>query len=64
MGDIVNLRRARKDRDRQRLEAEAVDSRIAFGMTKAKRLCLESERDKAERSLYGHRLAAPDRDES
>ncbi len=37
MGDVVNLRRARKGRERQRKEAEAAENRIAFGMTKAER---------------------------
>ncbi len=60
MGDILNLRRARKSRDRKRKEAEAAKSRIAFGLTKAERRRLASERDKAERGLEGHKLLRPD----
>ncbi len=60
MGDIVNLRRARKGRERQRREIEATENRIAFGMTKAERLRLESERAKAEAVLDAHRLSGPD----
>ena len=60
MGDLVNLRRERKRREREREEAEAAENRIAFGMTKAERLRLESERDKAERGLEDHRLVGPD----
>jgi Domain of unknown function (DUF4169) len=60
MGDIVNLRRSRKGRERLRRQAEAAENRIAFGMTKADRLRLESERDKTERDFEGHRLVGPD----
>ena len=60
MGEVVNLRRARKGRDRQRKEAEAAENRIAFGMTKAERRLRDSEREKAERGLDGHRLGRPD----
>ena len=60
MGEVVNLRRARKGRDRQCKEAEAAENRIAFGMTKAERRRLHSEREKAERGLDGHRLDRPD----
>ena len=60
MADVVNLRRARKNRERQRKEAEAADNRIAFGMTKAERRRLDSEREKAERGLQARRLVGPD----
>ena len=60
MGDIVNLRRARKGRERRREEAEAAENRVLFGMTKAERRRTESERDKAERGLDALKLARPD----
>jgi Domain of unknown function (DUF4169) len=60
MADVVNLRLARKGRERQRRETEAAANRAAFGMTKAERRRLEGERDLAERGLDGHRLAPPD----
>jgi hypothetical protein len=60
MGDIVNLRRARKGRERQRKKAEAAENRIAFGMTKAERRRLDGEREKAELGLENHRLVRPD----
>jgi Domain of unknown function (DUF4169) len=60
MGEVVNLRRARKGRERQRKEAEAAENRIAFGMTKADRRLRDSELEKAERGLEGHRLGQPD----
>jgi len=60
MGEVVNLRRARKGRERQRKEAEAAENRIAFGMTKAERRLRDSEREKSERGFEGHRLGRPD----
>ncbi len=60
MGDIVNLRRVRKGRERRREEAEAAQNRVLFGMTKAERRRVESEREKAERGLDALRLDRPD----
>ncbi len=37
MGEIVNLRRARKTRDRRDAEAKAQENRAAFGRPKAER---------------------------
>ena len=60
MGDVVNLRRARKGRERQSKEAQAAENRIAFGVTKAERRRVDSEHEKAERGLEAHRLVGPD----
>ncbi len=60
MGDIVNLRRAREGCERARKEAEAAANRALFGMTKAERRRIESEREKAERGLDALKLARPD----
>lgn len=57
MGDIVNLRRARKARDRASAEAQAEQNRIAFGRTKAERKLTEAKKTLAERRLEGHRLS-------
>lgn len=57
MGEIVNLRRARKARDRASAEAQAAQNRIAFGRTKAERKLSDAEKTLAERRLEGHRLA-------
>jgi len=63
MAEIVNLRRARKQRARQEAEKQADRNRVAFGRTKAERSLTEAERDKAARTLDGHRLAVPPDDE-
>lgn len=60
MADIVNLRRARKQRARQDAEAQAQQNRISFGRSKAERNLTETERSKAARELDGHRLAGDD----
>jgi hypothetical protein len=62
MGDVVNLRRARKRKERQREEAVAAERRIVFGQTKAERRLIESERAKAKRDLESHGIARPDRE--
>ena len=60
MGDIVNLRRARKRQDRRRDDAKAAENRIVYGMTKAERRLIEAEREKADRDLNAHRIIGPD----
>ena len=54
MGEVVNLRRARKVRDRARDEAVADQNRISFGLSKAQRHLAEKTRDQAEKQLDGH----------
>ena len=60
MGDIVNLRRARKQNEARRAEREAAANRIRFGAPKAERRAIEKERAKAERELEARRLVGPD----
>jgi len=54
--DIVNLRRARKTRDRARKEAEAEANRAKFGRTRSERSMEKAERDQLTRHLDGTRL--------
>jgi hypothetical protein len=60
MGDIVNLRRARKRQDRCRDDVKAAENRILHGMTKAERLLIEAERQKADRDLDARKVVPPD----
>jgi hypothetical protein len=60
MGEIVNLRRARKRKERRRDEAAAAERRLVFGRSKAERRLGQGERAKAERDLESHRIARPD----
>ena len=60
MGDIVNLRRARKRQDRRRDDAKAAENRIVYGMTKAEWHSLKAQREKADRDLDARRILGPD----
>ena len=60
MAEIVNLRLARKARDRSRKQDEAQRSRMLFGRTKADRRLSEAQRAKAERELDSRRLVSSD----
>ncbi len=59
MGDVVNLRRARKDKARSEADRKSEANRVAFGRTKAEKSLTKAERDLAERRIDGHRLNAP-----
>lgn len=63
MNEIVNLRNARKRKDRERKQAEAARNRALFGRSKAEKRLTESERARAEASLEAHRLAPPSGDD-
>ncbi|MBV9286886.1 MAG: DUF4169 family protein [Hyphomicrobiales bacterium] len=60
MGDLINLRRARKRKKEQRAEAEAAANRIRFGTPKAERVAIEKRQAKVERELDARRLVGPD----
>lgn len=53
MAEIINLRQARKAAKRKQDEASAAANRAKFGRTKAERLALTSEQDRAARLLDG-----------
>ena len=55
MGEIVNLRRVRKQRRRDQDEAKAATNRLAHGVSKAATGEARAERERAERTLEGHR---------
>lgn len=62
MADIVNLRRARKDKAKREREAEADANRHRFGRTLAQK---EADRDTAERAtrlIDGKRLEPEKKD--
>jgi Domain of unknown function (DUF4169) len=62
LAEIVNLRRVRKLKVRDRKQAEAAQNRAAFGRSKAEKRLTESERALAEAGLDGRRLVTPDGD--
>lgn len=56
MGDIVNLNRFRKSRDRAEREKEAEANRIRFGRTKAEKERDRLDRERLTRAVEGSRL--------
>ncbi len=57
MAEIVNLRRARKDKVRAAKDARAAQNRTQFGRGKAEKRATEAERGRAEIGLDGKKLA-------
>jgi len=55
MGEVVNLKSARKAKARAATEAKAQANRIAFGRTKAEKQTSKAEREAADRKLDGHK---------
>ncbi len=59
--EIINLRRARKARDRRQKDARAEENRALFGQTRHERDIQQIERDLSERRLDGaQRAPKPD----
>lgn len=56
--DIVNLRKARKVRDRAAKEKRAEENRAKFGRTKSERKRTEADEDLRARRLEQHRRDA------
>ncbi|MBE7198791.1 MAG: DUF4169 family protein [Parafilimonas terrae] len=55
MGEVVNLRLARKRVRRAAADTEAARRRASFGRAKGERTTTEHERDRAEHALDQHR---------
>jgi hypothetical protein len=60
MGDVVNLRRARKKIERQNAEREAAANRLQHGRSKAQRALDEKRNAKSHRDLDRHRIETGD----
>ena len=55
MGDPVNLRQARKQRERVKNRAQAAGNAAKFGITKAERKLETARAEKARATLDAHR---------
>jgi hypothetical protein len=62
MAEIVNLKRARKARERAQKAETAHANRVAHGTPKALKTLSKARKDKAEQSHSGHRLEKNDPD--
>ena len=60
MADIVNLRRARKDKARREREAEADANRRRFGRTGAEKTADRDARERAARDIEGKKVERED----
>ena len=60
MGDIVNLRIARKQAERRLAEQHAAANRLAFGRSNAERALDQVKSDRARRELDQHRIETGD----
>lgn len=60
MGDLVNLNRVRKARDKAAEKAEAAQNRVAHGLTKAERTEVEAEAERRAQALDGAKRERPD----
>jgi hypothetical protein len=60
MGDIVNLRMARKQAKRHAAEKKAASNRLAHGRPRIDRAAEQSRREQARKSLDGHRIETGD----
>jgi Spy/CpxP family protein refolding chaperone len=60
MAEIVNLRIARKARDRARAEQHAAENRAKFGRTKAQKQRDKAEAERLRREVEGARLESED----
>ncbi|GJD56351.1 DUF4169 family protein [Methylobacterium dankookense] len=56
MGEVINLRQARKARERAAKEAQAAENRVAFGRPKKARTLQEKRKVLEETRHEGHRL--------
>jgi Domain of unknown function (DUF4169) len=61
MGDVVNLRTARKRAKRRNAEQTAAASRSAHGRTKTERTETRLRNDQGNRSLDRHRIETGDK---
>jgi hypothetical protein len=62
MAEIVNLRLARKARDRKKAELQALENRAKHGRTKAEKDRAKAEYLRTERTIEGARRESPDGD--
>jgi hypothetical protein len=56
LGDVVNLRQARKRRDRAEKARQAAENRVRHGRSKAERRREAAEHEHTDRSFEGHKV--------
>ena len=56
MAEVINLNRARKQREKQQQQATAAANRVKFGRTGAEKRQERAERSRSDQALDGKRL--------
>lgn len=60
MADVINLRQARKARDRKLAEQAAAEARALHGRTKSQRKLEQGEAERLDRAVDQAKLDTPD----
>ena len=60
MSDVINLRQARKQRDRDNKKKDSAVKRVQFGASKSDRGIVEFTRNKLNKNLDDHKLDKSD----
>jgi hypothetical protein len=60
MGEVINLRQARKQRVRAEKDRQAAENRAAFGRSKSEKLLTEARQKQADAGLDGHKRDGED----
>lgn len=60
MGELINLNKARKARERTEAKARAGANRVTHGRSKSEKAASKIERDRTERLLDGSRRETPE----
>lgn len=56
MGDVINLNKVRKAREKRFAKAAAAENRIRFGQSKANRETMQKEAERADKELDGKQI--------
>lgn len=56
--EVINLRRARKQKAREQKAADANARRLQFGLTKAEKALRAAESEISRKALDGHKIAS------
>lgn len=60
MGDVINLRQFRKDKERAEKQKAAGQNRLSFGRTKTEKNLTQARNEKAEKQLDQSKLDKPE----
>jgi hypothetical protein len=64
MGDVINLRQARKARDRKAAEQTAAEARALHGQTKAQKSVRKAEAERLAKAIEQSKLETPENEGS